>query len=82
MIGTLSMLSLVALGYAGVDLFIIMPFALLNALVGLPKPALAEGEATQCGLSGFNRVLPLQMLYAGVGYFIGAAAFHGLQLIG
>ena len=82
MIGTLSMLTLVALGYAGVDLFIIIPFATLNALVGLPKQALAEGGATQCGLYGFNRALPMQMVYAGVGYGIGAAAGYVLQMIG
>ena len=81
MIGTLSMLTLVALGYAGVDLFIIIPFATLNALVGLPKPALAAGEATRCGLYGFNRALPMQLVHAGVGYGIGAAAGLVLRLI-
>ena len=81
MIGTLSMLTLVALGYAGVDMFIIIPFAISNALVGLPKLALAEGGATQCGLYGFNRALPMQLAYAGVGYGIGAAAGLVLRLV-
>ena len=61
---------------------IIIPFAILNALVGLPKLAMVEGEARQCGLYGFNRALPMQMVYAGVGYGIGAAAGHVVQMIG
>ena len=81
MIGTMSMLTLVALGYAGVDLFIILPFAIANALVGLPKLALAEGGATQCGLYGFNRALPMQMVYAGAGYGMGATAGLVLRLV-
>ena len=81
MIGTLSMLTLVALGYAGVDLFIIIPFAIGNALIGLPKLAMAEGGAMQCGLYGFNRALPMQLVYAGVGYGIGAAAGLVLRLV-
>lgn len=82
MIGTLSMLSLVALGSAGVDPFVIIPIAIANALVGLPKLTPSEGGAAQCGLVGFDRVLPMQMVYTGVGYGMGALAGHFLQLNG
>ncbi len=76
MIGTLSMYALVALGYSQVNMAAaVIPFALLNAAVGLPRPAPVEGaEPAPCTYAGFNRALPLQMVYTSIGYLLGFGA--------
>ena len=76
MIGTLSMISLVVCGAAGVNPVVIVALALANALIGLtPQPVAVAGQAAPCRCNRLARALPQQMLFCTVGYLLGVG-FH------
>lgn len=76
MIGTLSMISLVVCGAAGISPVVIVALALTNAAIGLtPQPVAAAGRADTGKCNGLARVLPQQMLFCTVGYLLGVG-FH------
>ena len=76
MIGTLSMISLVMFGAAGISPLVIVALALTNASIGLtPQPVAASGQADTRKCNGLARVLPQQMLFCTAGYLLGVG-FH------
>ena len=81
MVGTLSMLALVALGFTKFNLLIILPFAIVNALVGvsqLREPA-DWADPAPGFFAALAKILPMQVLFAAIGYALGygAALFVG-----
>ena len=81
MIATLSILALVGLGFAHIDPVVLLPIAGLNALIGLQHAPSGRGTADAavtgsepCFLAAFNRALPMQILYAAIGYGLGLGA--------
>ena len=76
MIGTLSMLALVALGYSHFNLLVVLPFAIINALVGLSQQREpAEGADPEPDFfPSLFRVLPMQILLTSLGYGMGFGA--------
>ncbi len=75
MIATLSMYALVALGYAQVNMALaVMPLALLNTFIDLPKPQQTSDTApTPSTCAALNRALPRQMVYTSLAYLMGVA---------
>ena len=81
MIGTLSMLALVALGFYGLSPTAIFAFALLNTLIGREPVAVdLPGGTARC--AGFARAYGVQLGFTAIGYGLGFAAAHILVAIG
>ena len=81
MIGTLSMIALVVLGFYGLSPTAIFAFALLNTLVGRePITVDLPDGAARC--AGFARAYGLQLGFTAIGYGLGFAAAQILAAIG
>lgn len=73
MLGTITLIALVVLGYIHFSLWVLIPAAIINAFIGLHFPSGKADTLKERGMywSVFFQSLPLQAVLAGVFYGVG-----------